>query len=113
MAQAPHVPTDETKMEVMIGVCIGTPHKAIAQIIGISYDTLLKYYGDLIENGRALLIQRVAGQLVSTALAGQASPNVTAMLFFLKTQGRWKENHETEVDNTIEVIGGLPVQDLK
>lgn len=113
MAQAPHEPTDETKMKVMVGVCIGTPQAAIAQLLGIDVKTLTKYYGELIETGRTILIQMVAGALVDTALHGTGSQKTTAQIFFLKTQGRWKENHETEVDNTIEVVGGLPTLELK
>ncbi len=45
---------------------------------------------DAIFRGRTKTVFGIAGLLIEKARAG----NVAAMIFYLKTQGHWKENHE-------------------
>ena len=52
------------------------------------------------KRGKARAIGAVAQSLVTKARAG----NVTAMIFFLKTQGGWRET--VEVDNRTTVVDG-------
>jgi len=74
----------------------------IADFLGIGRTTffaLLNRDADLSERykrGKARAIGAVAQSLVTKARAG----NVTAMIFFLKTQGGWRE--------TVEVAGAKP-----
>lgn len=65
----------------------GIPQADIAKVLGISCSTLTKYYADELATGRVKTITRVADALVKQALSG----NITAMIFYLKTQGRWTE----------------------
>lgn len=48
------------------------------------------------KKGRAEVITQIAASLVGRALAG----DLTAQIFFLKTQGRWRENDPVETAKT-------------
>jgi len=78
----------------------------IADFLGIGRTTffaLIERDADLSERykrGKARAIGAVAQSLVTKARAG----NVTAMIFFLKTQGGWRET--VEVDNRTTVVDG-------
>ena len=77
----------------------------IADFLGIGRTTffaILNRDADLSERykrGKARAIGAVAQSLVTKARAG----NVTAMIFFLKTQGGWRE--------TVEVTAPIPLAD--
>ena len=77
----------------------------IADFLGIGRTTffaLIERDAELSERykrGKARAIGAVAQSLVTKARAG----NVTAMIFFLKTQGGWRET--VEVDNRTTVVG--------
>ena len=78
----------------------------IADFLGIGRTTffaLIERDAELSERykrGKARAIGAVAQSLVTKARAG----NVTAMIFFLKTQGGWRET--VEVDNRTTVVDG-------
>lgn len=78
----------------------------IADFLGIGRTTffaLIEREAELSERykrGKARAIGAVAQSLVTKARAG----NVTAMIFFLKTQGGWRET--VEVDNRTTVVDG-------
>lgn len=72
---------------------IGVPQGAISLALGVSEPTLRKYFGEELATGRIKTIAKVADSLVRQALAG----NITAAIFFLKTQGGWKETDRLEL----------------
>ena len=54
MAQKPHKPTDDMRKQVEQASGLGLPHDQIAALIGISDETLRKYYrAELGKIGRA------------------------------------------------------------
>lgn len=63
----------------------GVTRELIARAIGISRNTMLKHYRDLLKDSKVIAVGRVAASLYRKCLNG----NVTAQIFYLKTQGGW------------------------
>jgi len=84
-----HQPTDQNRLQVKTLAAVGIRHEDIAVKLGISADTLTKYYRQA-KNG-----------------------NTTAMIFWLKTRAGWKEtqvNEHTGADGQplkISVVTGI------
>ncbi len=76
----------------------GLTKAQIAHALGISERTLYKQqaenaeFADAIKKGQAKGIKQIANALFDAAING----NVTAMIFFLKFRGGWKEAKEAE-----------------
>jgi hypothetical protein len=69
-------------------VCVGAPQEHIARVLLIGHSTLQRHYADEMELGLSRANGSVAGKLFREAMGG----NVTAMIFWLKTRARWREN---------------------
>jgi len=82
-----HAPTDETRQKVRLWAAVGTTQEVIASELKISVDTLAKYYRDELDEASSEGVANVASTLYSKAMAG----DVTSMIFYLKTRGRWSE----------------------
>jgi hypothetical protein len=80
-------------------VAYGITHDQIASIIGISDETLRKYYRDALDLGKAKAIEEVANSLFDTAVSG----DVQAQKFFLSARGNWTEKQQTEHSGSVEV----------
>lgn len=105
-----HKPTPEIEAKVEACASHGVPIKMIAKYLGIGENTLRKHYGDVIEASKVEKIMKVSDCLYQSAING----NMTAALFYLKTQAYWREKDRDEdkvSDNDtinkiqIEVIG--------
>jgi hypothetical protein len=70
----------------------GITHDQIAAIVGISDETLRKYYRPELDLGRSKTVARVADRLVEVAEAG----DVQAQKFFLSARGGWSEKQQLE-----------------
>lgn len=88
----PFKPTDEERYSVEIMASIGIPQDQISTAIGITKKTLQKHFRNELDTGRTKTITKVADSLVRQALAG----NMTAAIFYLKTQAGWKEVSQHE-----------------
>jgi hypothetical protein len=66
----------------------------------ISTDTLQRHYRAELDAGKREAIAAVGGRLLAKAMAG----NLTAMIFYLRTQGGWAAKHE------ISGPGGQPLK---
>ena len=93
-------PTQEQRYSVELMAGIGIPQTDIASALGITDNTLRKYFPDELKNGRTRTIAKVADSLVRQALAG----NTTAMIFYLKTQARWSETHKIEHSGSVSEL---------
>lgn len=82
-----HQVTDETRDRVRMLKCCGVTNAMVASVLGISEDTLERYYRDELAHGLADATSRIAGTLYQKALSG----DTTAMIFWLKTRGGWRE----------------------
>lgn len=88
-----HVPDKETRETVKRLSALGTRYADIATRLRISDETLTKYYKEELEFGKIDANAAVAGTLFSRARAG----NMTAAIFWLKTQAGWKETQVNEI----------------
>jgi hypothetical protein len=70
----------------------GIPQVDIARVLGRSVHWLQDRCRDELDQGLAETHAKVGAALVKAALEG----NVTAMIFYLKTQGRWRETQAHE-----------------
>lgn len=83
----PHVPTDATRQLVQLHSMVGTTQPVIAEILGISHDTLARHYRKELDLARDQANAAVGGALYKKAIGGDTA----SMIFWLKTRARWRE----------------------
>ena len=94
------IPTEDQR-EMVIGLkAVGTTDERIAEILGISADTLTKHFRYEIENGLKSVLGRIANNLFRQALNG----DTTAAIFILKTRAKWSERIEIDQINQPNVL---------
>lgn len=106
----PHEPTDETRRQVTALAGYGLNQQQIAAIIGIGRSTLQTHYQEELDSGKAKASAKVAQTAYEMAISGKV-PAMT--MFWLKTQCRWKENHDAPSEDDINKVVGLPNVNLK
>ena len=99
----PHLPNGDTRNKVFMLSTVGTRHEDIATVLGISADTLTKYYHDELAKGRIEANASVAETLFKQAKEG----NTTAMIFWLKSRAKWKESTQHEISGNAD---GTPIE---
>jgi hypothetical protein len=99
----PHLATADTRIKVYTLSTVGTRHEDIASVLGISHDTLVKYYKEELDKGRIEANASVAETLFKQAKEG----NTTAMIFWLKSRAKWKESTQHEISGNPD---GSPVE---
>lgn len=65
----------------------------IAAMLGISHDTLTKYYRSELDIGKSKVVEQVANSLKRNAMHG----DVQAQKFFLSSRAGWAEKQTHEV----------------
>lgn len=83
----PFEPTEEQRNKVRMWAAVGTTQEVIASELGICIDTLAKYFRAELDEATAKGVANVASTLYAKAMSG----DVTSMIFYLKTRGRWRE----------------------
>jgi hypothetical protein len=96
MARKTYEPDEKTAAQVKRMSGLGITHDQIARIIGISDETLRKYYPDELENGATQANATVAQNLFRIA-TGNDKGAVAAAIFWMKTRARWRETNHTEI----------------
>ena len=96
MGRKPHEPTDKDRKQVSLMAGIGLTHGQIAKIIGISDETLRKYYDKELEVSAAMMNAQVAQNLYSIATSKGAGA-VASAIFWMKTRGGWREVERKEI----------------
>lgn len=94
MAQAPHLPTDETRRTVTVMASYGSPQVAICKAIGITDKTLRNYYASELAHASDIANGLVAETLFRMATSGRVP---AATFFWLKTQAGWRETDRLEI----------------
>lgn len=95
-----HEPTEDLREKVRMWAAVGTTQEVIASELKISVDTLAKYYRDELDEATNRGVANVASTLYAKAIAG----DVTSMIFYLKTRGRWSEKPSVgDADNPLVV----------
>jgi len=88
----PWKPTEEERKRVRMYAGLGITQEQIATLIGRCVDTLAKHCRDDLNEGAAEAKAKVGGAIVKAALGG----NMTAAIFYAKTQMGWKETIRNE-----------------
>ena len=83
----PHQPTDATRQTVSLHATVGTRQEVIAEILGISVDSLQRHYRSELDTSREKANANVGGALYKKAMSGDTA----SMIFWLKTRARWRE----------------------
>lgn len=89
----PWKPTDEERKRIRMYAGLGLAQEQIATLIGRCVDTLAKYCRADLDEGAAEAKAKVGGAIVKAALNG----NMTAAIFYAKTQMGWKETVRNEL----------------
>lgn len=97
MTRRAHEPTEKDRKQVTVMAGIGLTHDQIAKVLGISDETLRKYYGNELETAEALMNAQVAQNLFSIATSKGAG-SVAAAIFWMKTRAGWRETIKAEVE---------------
>ena len=90
-----HQPTDATRQTVQLHVMVGSRQEVIAEILGISVDTLYRHYKAEMDTAREKANASIGGALYKKAMGG----DTTAMIFWLKTRARWRETVDISNDD--------------
>jgi transcriptional regulator with XRE-family HTH domain len=94
MAGSPaHVPTAKSRGEVTALTSFGNTQEEIASYLGISVDTLTKYYRQEIDTALIRANAEVANRLYRKATKGD---DLKAQIFWLKTRAKWRERDKEE-----------------
>jgi predicted transcriptional regulator len=96
MPRKPHEPTDKDRKQVSLMAGIGLTHNQIAKIVGISDETLRKYYDKELEVSASMMNAQVAQNLFSIATSKGAGA-VASAIFWMKTRGGWREVERKEI----------------
>lgn len=95
---AKHKPTDLIRGQVMAWSQCGVPQSTMAALLRIDAKTLRKHYREEL-NHKGMAVAKVAGKLFLQAMSG----DFQAQKFFLQAQGKWKTQHEVEVNGKMTV----------
>lgn len=87
MARPVFQPTEEQRRQVKALAAYGNKQEEIATLMGISMRTLRKYFRQELDRGIVEANTKVSQSLFKLACDG----NVTAMIFWLKCRGNWRE----------------------
>ena len=90
-----HVPTEATRQTVQLHAMVGTRQEVIAEILGISQDTLARNYRSELDTSREKANAAVGGALYKKAMSGDTA----SMIFWLKTRARWRETVDISNDD--------------
>jgi predicted ArsR family transcriptional regulator len=97
-----HVPTDELRARVREMAESGLTQDDIAYEMEIDPKTLRRHYADDLKRSRIRNVQRAGKKLFEMAMEG----NTTCLIFYLKSQGGWREKQEIDVN----MSGGVTVE---
>jgi len=96
MGRPSHRPDDKTREQVERTAGYGLTHDQIARVIGVSDETLRKYYREELHLGVAHANAEVAKSLYQRATKDK---NVVACIFWLKCRANWKETEVLRVED--------------
>ncbi len=101
MARYPaHQPTEENKIKITALKSFGITDEAIAKHLGMSSDTLVRFYKHELETALDSANAKVASKLFKKAVEDE---DLTAIIFWLKTRARWRTDDTQQVNNNEEI----------
>ena len=93
-------PTDDERKRIRMYAGLGITQEQIATLIGKCVDTLAAHCREDLDAGAAEAKAKVGGAIVKAALGG----NMTAAIFYAKTQMGWKETNVTEHSGSVKTV---------
>lgn len=102
----PHEPTDANRETVKKMASFGNKHEEIALILGISEDTLTKYYAYELKMGGVELNNQIADKMATRALSDDHKDAQRAAEYWLSRRAGWKETSTHEHTGA----GGGPIE---
>ena len=100
----PYVPTPEQRRDVEAWVKAGLKPEDIGVLLDISEPTVRRHFKDELTKSRIKVKAAIGASLVAKALRG----NLTAQIFYLRTQAKWN----VRVEHTGEGGGPIRTYDL-
>jgi len=97
MPRKPHEPTEKDRKQITVMAGIGLTHDQIAKVVGISDETLRKYYSQELETAESLMNAQVAQNLFSIATS-KGTGSVAAAIFWMKTRAGWRETIKADIE---------------
>ena len=94
-----HEPTPETRLQVNTLASVGTPQDQIATVIGITKNTLLKYYRKELDTAMTIANATIARTLFKQAKNG----NTAAAIFWLKCRAGWVDTQQIKHSGQLEI----------
>ena len=104
MSRKPHEPNEKDRNQVTLMAGIGLTQDQIAKIIGVSDETLRKYYSSELETATSMMNAQVAQNLFRIATSKGAGA-VASAIFWMKTRGGWREVERKEITG----VDGSPI----
>jgi hypothetical protein len=103
-----HVPDDDSRRDVVAWTAGGTPQAAMARLLRIDENTLRRHYRAELDGGKDMASAQVKSSLFYNAVVER---NVTAQIYWTKTQCGWREKSPYDADNPLVVVnkGEAPV----
>ncbi len=89
-----YIPDEDSKRRIAMMVACGLTQQSISRIENIDRKTLTKYYRHELDNGTDIANMNVGQTLYKMAVSGKVP---SATYFWLKTRGKWRENHDADV----------------
>lgn len=100
--QEAYNPDHITRAKVSLWASMGITQEIIADLLTISEDTLKAHFRKELNDGGASAVGKVSAGLFDKAMSG----DVTSMIFFLKTRGKWSEKPSVgDKDNPLVIEG--------
>jgi hypothetical protein len=93
------VPTEVQREAVVAAMGGGATHAMLANMMGISTDTLTKHFRNELDHGSEMALNQIATTLYQKAKAG----DVACMIFYLKARGRGQWSEKQQVDVKMDV----------
>lgn len=102
MSQAAHEPTAETRAQVK-ALSQYLTQQNVADFLEISVKTLVKHYREELDRGKVRANAKVAMNLFAFASGekGVGKEQITAGIFWMKTQAGWRETLDVNHQHTI------------
>jgi hypothetical protein len=107
--QPPHEPTDAQRLTVVGGILNGYSQEQLAKVMGISVETLVKYYKAELDGGIESIVSEAAGSMVSLMRGEDPVEKFKAARYLLNTKGRWRTADSLARDKQDGEGGGPPV----
>lgn len=101
-----HDPTELSRYQVAQMASINLTHVEMAGVLGLTRETMYKYYRNELDYGKAACTARVALRLFKVATEADGAEAVKAMMFWLRARGGWKESNQIELSGP----NGQPIE---